>query len=1190
MNDRGGQLGLPGLGYENRSLFSENFLEDRLSNWDSFLDIDVDTPTDALAAIWSREGASIASANEAQTEDRLIQPILDLLGFERTVQVDSRLQSGRRIPDYALFASVDDRLTSESSEGLERFKLAVALAEAKRFGIALDKRGGGAGPQEDPEAQVLDYMWRTRVRWSILTNGKEWRLYGQAGDLVEAAHFSIPDLPALIEADDRTQLRYFFAFFSASAFRMDASGTSFLDRAFAESEANARAIGDSLRDQMFAAVPKIATGLLGEDPRDQDHLNAAFSNSLVILYRLLFCLYAESRELLPVDNAVYAQYGLRRHRDEILAASRSDSMRSDRLYNDLEILFNLVNEGDPDLGINQYNGGLFSEEGHPWLTGRAVPDPLMREALVSLYAVNGQNIDYRDLSIRHLGTMYEQLLEFRLADEDGEIVLEGAAGRHETGSYFTPEQIVDAIVDRTLDPVLTGVSEQLRASGTTGEDALEAFLTTSVCDPAMGSGHFLVAAATYISRFVATDPSQEGEDINELAIRRRVTERCLHGVDLNPMAVELARLALWLATVDPSRPLTFLDNLRAGNSLVGADMDDLRADIVYSQRLTEGVEKIIEHDSEIQDIPSDTADEIHAKEVLAAASIGLRSELEQFADETILPYFPDGLEDIFHWEIEFPEIFFDADGSPKPGSGFDAIVGNPPYVRIQELGRPLANFCRNRFESAHGSFDIYIVFIERSFGLLANGGRLGFIVPNKFMKLDYGKKLRGSLAESGVVREVIDFGDAQIFAGATNYTCILTLVKEAGDAVDYIRVPDRGRIPVAGEIDRAPVERFPIGDLSGAPWVLLPARERSILDQSRSGSIPLEEASQAIFTGLQTSADPVYIVEDRGPSANGRRVYSQQSAREFELESDLLHPRASGRDIDRWSVNPLKNLLIFPYEPSGNGMRLLSPEALGHLPRTAAYFEEHEQLLRVREGGAMDHDGWYAFGRTQSLGYHRLAKLGVAATVEHLEIAPDADGGIYFHNVRVNGILPREEGPGLWTLLAILNSRVLDFIFRRIASQHANGYFAANKQFIAPLPIRLPDSGQSETLEGLSRQLHAATNARNEEMGSFRIWLSEWIGLPLTELAGHSLLTRYDLIGSPGILEILRGNRRQITVDPDSREASERIRAEVDQSLEKLRPFRGVIEECEPQIEQAVFDLYEMSSAQRATINEDYPV
>ncbi|MCO5316307.1 MAG: hypothetical protein M9938_09130 [Solirubrobacterales bacterium] len=202
-------------------------------------------------------------------------------------------------------------------------------------------------------------MWRTRVRWAILTNGKEWRLYGQAGDLVEAAHLSIPDLPGLIESGDPEELRYFLAFFGAASFRPDESGTCFLDRVLAESEAGARRIGDSLRDQMFNAVPRIASGLIGEEERTDATLEEGFSNALVVLYRILFCLYAESRGLLPVDNRRYLTYSLREQRDRVNRES-GGSMRSNRFYNDLEILFSLVDEGDPDLGINQYNGGLFS--------------------------------------------------------------------------------------------------------------------------------------------------------------------------------------------------------------------------------------------------------------------------------------------------------------------------------------------------------------------------------------------------------------------------------------------------------------------------------------------------------------------------------------------------------------------------------------------------------------------------------------------------------------------------------------------------------------------------------------------------------------------------------------------------------------------------------------------------------------
>jgi hypothetical protein len=1182
------QLGLPGLGYENRSLFSSNFLEQRLPEWSDFQALDVAAAADQLNEIWSREAATIRNANEAQTEDRLIQPILDVLGFERTVQASSRLSSGRRIPDYALFVSHEDRQASEASHGLERFESAVALAEAKKFATALDKRGAGAGPTEDPEAQILDYMWRTRVKWAILTNGREWRLYGQAGDLVEAAHLSIPDLPALIESRDLNQLRYFAAFFSAGAFTPDSSGRSFLDRAFAESEAHARRVGESLRDQVFEAVPLIASGLLRETERDDNDLEQAFSNALVILYRLLFCLYAESRRLLPVDNPSYEYYGLGRQRERVAEASGGASARSHQIFNDLEILFQLVNEGDDDLGINQYNGGLFSEDAHTWLAGRSVPDPLMRRALSALYAVDGENIDYRDLSIRHLGTMYEQLLARRLELDDGSLVLGGAEGRHDTGSYFTPEPIVDAIVEKTLEPRLLSRSQQVRGEGLAGPEAVERFLEITVCDPAMGSGHFLVSAASYISRFIATDPSQEGIDVDELRIRRSVSERCLYGVDVNPMAVELARLALWLATVDGSRPLAFLSNLRTGNSLVGADLDDLRLDIGYAERLTRTVGEMVERDMELQSIDSDSAGEVHEKQEIAAESAGLRHELEDFAYQTIRPWFPAGIEHVFHWEIEYPEVFFDADGAPGPGNGFDAIVGNPPYLKIQSLDRQLAGFCRNRYVAAHGSFDMYLIFIERSFGLLSSVGRLGFIVPNKFMKLDSASRLRGMLAEGKVVEEVVDFGDGQIFEGATNYTCIMVLDAGAPESVRYTRVPNRGVLPLPADIDRAPVETYDATGLGADPWILVPARERSILATAAESSSSLEEVTQQVFQGLITSADPVYIVRDLGPASGGRRVYSKELDEIVTIERDLLHPLASGTDVDRWAFRPLDYLLLFPYKRDGESMRLLTPEELDRLPATRDYLTRNEERLRGRETGKMDHDNWFGYVYPKSLGNHDLPKLGVPRLCERLRAAVDPEGVVYLDNVDVNGILPSSGGLTPHQLAALLNSRLLDFIFRIGSVPFRGAFYSANKQFVAPLPIRVPEGETATRLEGLAAGLWRSTRERNSETRGFREWLSGLTETPLRELRGHTALNTYETLSAEDILALLRRNRGQIGPNPDSRAFAEQLRTEFDASLERLQPLDSAVAAMEAEVEEVVFDLYGMSSSQRATINAEY--
>ena len=154
-----------------------------------------------------------------------------------------------------------------------------------------------------------------------------------------------------------------------------------------------------------------------EEERSDGALAKAFDHALVLLYRLLFCLHAEARHLLPVDNPHYARYSLRAQKEELardLAGGRIFSDRSDDLYNDLRALFRIVDRGDPALGVAEYNGGLFSARRHPYFEGRSVPDALLARALDNLYRVRGEFVDYRELSIRHLGTIYERLLQFHL--------------------------------------------------------------------------------------------------------------------------------------------------------------------------------------------------------------------------------------------------------------------------------------------------------------------------------------------------------------------------------------------------------------------------------------------------------------------------------------------------------------------------------------------------------------------------------------------------------------------------------------------------------------------------------------------------------------------------------------------------------------------------------------------------------
>ena len=241
-----------------------------------------------------------------------------------------------------------------------------------------------------------------------------------------------------------------------------------------------------------------------------------------------------------------------------------------------------------------FNGGLFDPDHHPFLEEHTVGDAHLQSAVDMLSRVAGEFVDYRDLAERHLGTIYEGLLEFHLealeepegaegAEPGWTVVFENDSGeRKATGSYYTPDFIVKYIVEETVGPVLRAAIEE----ADTDEEKVEAMLALNVLDPAMGSGHFLVEVTEYIARFLVeldvspeNPPDTAGSEADaELAYwKRRVVQSCVYGVDMNPLAVDLAKLSLWLSTIAHDRPPSFLDHhLRTGNSLVGARLTELQ--------------------------------------------------------------------------------------------------------------------------------------------------------------------------------------------------------------------------------------------------------------------------------------------------------------------------------------------------------------------------------------------------------------------------------------------------------------------------------------------------------------------------------------------------------------------------------------------------------------------------------------
>ena len=590
------------------------------------------------------------SPNEAVTEQEIVRPLLELLGWADYIPQQG--SSGNEdIPDHLMFADTDSKeRAGAKSSARERYKDALVVEESKRFGRSLDARDPGeVDGISTPHGQILRYLSTAdvesdgRIRWGILTNGGVWRLYDHLSRPRSTAYFEV-DLGEALEPGNEDALRVFYLLFRRESFILrDGAVATFLESALAEGKRYEARVAQDLSSVVFARVfPKLVEALANASGEELPEVRQA---ALILLYRLLFVLYAEDRGLLPVNDFRYDDYGMRKRvRDDVadrMASGDRFSKVASNYYDHLMNLCRLIDKGDPSIGLPPYNGGLFAPEAAPLLGSVRISDEVVAPIVYDLSdaEIDGERrfVNYRDMSVQQLGSIYERLLEQEpVRDDAGGIVIRpNPYARKDSGSFFTPQELVDLIVDRTLKPL---VEERLstfekraselgrdrrpraeRLAELATMDPAEAALDLKILDPAMGSGHFLVTAVDFLSDWIAERAESvpdlpewmKGEYVSPLVerveairrdivqraresdwaldeaqltdqtiIRRMVLKRCIYGVDKNPLTVELAKVSLWLHSFTVGAPLSFLDHhLRCGDSLIGLRVKDATGEL-----------------------------------------------------------------------------------------------------------------------------------------------------------------------------------------------------------------------------------------------------------------------------------------------------------------------------------------------------------------------------------------------------------------------------------------------------------------------------------------------------------------------------------------------------------------------------------------------------------------------------------
>jgi hypothetical protein len=570
-----------------------------------------------------------------------------------------------------------------------------------------------------------------------------------------------------------------------------------------------------------------------------------------------------------------------------------------------------------------------------------------------------------------------------------------------------------------------------------------------ILDPACGSGSFLLGAYQclldwHLKWYTENNPEKHAKAKKPIlyqgqggawhlttAERKRILLNNIYGVDIDIQAVEVTKLSLLLKVLEDEtgetlnrqrmlfheRALPDLGgNIKCGNSLIGPDFYDGKQ---MSMLDTEEAQRV----------------------------------------------------NVFDWQVEFPEIF-------KAG-GFDAVIGNPPYIRIQALKEwapKEVEFYKDAYISAQkGNYDIYVVFVEKGFSLLNKNGRLGYILPNKFLSTDYGLPLRSHLAKEYALDTLIDFGHSQVFESATTYTCLIFLKSSKPDKIKHLQIEPKNIVNT--ELQFETVQSASLGE---AAWLFGSKDDNKLFNRLFDENVSLLDLPALMSRGTSSGADDIFCLQQKD------NQYFTVNGEAVEIENDILRKPLYATDFSRYNCNPKNiNRIIFPYTVTEQGYAIVSEKKFKEQwPKTYKYLSSNKNALEKRK----QFNQWYGFSAPRNLNIHDKADILVPLLANRGLFSPLPKNSEKFCLMASGGfsvsILGTNTNLKPSYILGLLNSKLLFWCLNKISNKFRSGWITCTIDFNNSAEKKMHDNMMQlvEQMLFLNKQLAEAKTAHEQTL------------------------------------------------------------------------------------------------------------